>query len=79
MVMEASQNQQIIQRNITVHNHDKVEKIDLIFLKQTFICSSIGWMFSLIILIFEYVYYTFDLTRSKLFTMKKSKNVLKSN
>ena len=75
MVMEASQNQQIIQRNITVHNHDKVEKIDLIFLKQTFICSSLGWLFSLIILIFENVYNTINLTRSKLFKKKKSKNL----
>ena len=79
MVMEASQNQQIIQRNISVHNHDKVEKIDLIFLNQTFICSSIGWMFSLVVLIFEHIYSTVDLTRSKLFTMKKSKNVSKLN
>ena len=69
MVMEASQNQQIIQKNITVHD-DKVEKIDLIFLKQTFICASLVLMFSLVVSIFEHIYSTVNLTRSKLFKKK---------
>ena len=59
MVMEASQHQQIVQRNISVHDHDKVEKINLTFLKQTFICSSLCWIFSLIVLIFENIFFQF--------------------